>query len=82
MSTPLTMAKTMPTILRLELDEVVVEVLRSASSEDIGTRAGWGFKRRGRGNVRGRHCRGSIQERACGRRRLEAVLVGGEVEEK
>ena len=33
MRTPLTMARTMPTILRLELDEVVSVV------EDIGTRA-------------------------------------------
>lgn len=43
---------------------------------------GWGVKRRGRGNVRGRHCRGSIQGCVWGRRRLVAALVGGEVEEE
>ena len=44
MRTPLTMARTMPTILRLELDEAVPVVVLVAlgladSVEDIGTRA-------------------------------------------
>jgi len=38
MSTPLTMARTMPTILRLEFDWVVLLLERVDNVEDIGAR--------------------------------------------
>lgn len=79
MRKPLTIARTMPTILRLELDEVVVVLSERTNIPDMGTRAGVvdsTVSALGWNSVRGFHCcRWAIIE--C-RRRRPAVSVSVE----